>query len=82
VIHLFRIKYVIARDTLAYEDHERVITLGNSYVTVYRNDYIFPLAFVADQSLLEYKSRYGDPFKTQGDLADALIGEKIHSFLN
>jgi uncharacterized membrane protein YfhO len=77
---LFRIKYVIARDTLAYEDHERVITLGNSYVTVYRNDYIFPLAFVADQSLLEYKSRYGDPFKTQGDLADALIGEKISLF--
>ena len=77
---LFRIKYVIARDKLPYEDHERVITLGNSHVTVYRNDYTFPLAFVADESLLEYKSRYGDPFKTQGDLANALIGEKVSLF--
>lgn len=77
---LFRIKYVIARDKLPYEDHERTITLGNSHVTVYQNDYIFPLAFVADQSLLDYKSRYGNPFKAQDDLADALTGEKIALF--
>ncbi len=77
---LFRIKYVIARNTLPYEDHERVVTLGNSHVTVYRNDYVFPLAFVGDHALLDYQSRYGNPFRTQSDLADALTGQDVSLF--
>ncbi len=77
---LFRIKYVITRDTLPYEDKERVVTLGNSHVTVYRNDDIFPVAFIGKPALTKFKSSYGNPFNTQGDLADAIIGEKLHLF--
>lgn len=77
---LFRIKYVIARDTLPYEDNERTITLGNSHVTVYKNDNVFPLGFVAKPSLADYKSYYGNPFETQSDLADAMMGETLHLF--
>lgn len=77
---LFRIKYVISRDSLPYEDHERVVTLGNSHVTVYRNDDIFPIAFVGKPALAGFESFYGNPFDTQGDLADAIIGEKLDLF--
>ncbi len=77
---LFNIKYVIARDTLPYKDNERAVTLGNSLVTVYKNNYTFPLAFSAKTKVLDFKSVYGNPFKTQGDLANALIGERLPLF--
>ncbi len=77
---LFNIKYVIAREDLKYQDRERTVTLGNSLVTVYKNNYAFPLAFLAKPGILDFESFAGKPFANQNNLADAMIGENVPLF--
>ena len=77
---LFGIRYLVVREKTDLDESARQLTLGNDLIELYENPYAFPLAFAADESILDYQGLDSNPFANQEVFASALFGRSGNLF--